>query len=264
MSDWLHERIKLGRTELSAGRLGFGASYGAPAAAWEMGFEAGCNYFYWGALRNKKMTEALRNLIAKGKRDELIIVVQDFRRSRKGLEKSLMRGLKTLGTEYADILLLGWYNKHPKPAVLETAEKLLTQGLFRCLAISGHNRAIFPEWATDPRYGILQVRYNAANRGGEQDLFPLLPEKRPGMVAFNANRRMSLVNSKKIPKHEKRPTSGDCYRYVLTNPAVDVVISAPSQIGQMEENLREVAKGPMSKEELEWMQRIGDYVYGRK
>lgn len=264
MEDWLQERIRLGRTELYAGRLGFGASYGAPAAAWELGFEAGCNYFYWGALRNKKMTLAMRNIIAQGKRDAMIIVVQDFRRSGKGLEKSLMRGLKPLGTDYADVLLLGWYNKHPKPQVLEAAEKLRAQGAFRYLAISGHNRSIFPEWAQDPNYGVLQLRYNAANRGAEDDVFPLLPEKRPGMVVFNANRHMSLVNSKKIPQQEKRPTSGDCYRYVLSHPAVDVAISAPSKLAQMEENLREVAKGPMSAEEMDWMRRIGDYVYGRK
>jgi len=136
MTDWLQERVKLGKTELLAGRMGFGASYGAPAAVWEMGFEAGCNYFYWGAIRNKNMTEALRNIIAQGKRDEVIIVVQDFRRSQKGLEKSLVRGLKTLGIDYADVLLLGWYNKHPKPSVLETAENLRTCGAFRYLADS--------------------------------------------------------------------------------------------------------------------------------
>ncbi len=56
----------------------------------------------------------------------------------------------------------------------------------------------------------------------------------------------------------------DCYRFALSNPYVDVVITAPSKAQQLEENLAEVAKGPMTTEELEWMRRIGDYVYGRK
>jgi aryl-alcohol dehydrogenase-like predicted oxidoreductase len=43
-----------------------------------------------------------------------------------------------------------------------------------------------------------------------------------------------------------------------------VVITGPSNAQQLEENLAEVAKGPMTEEELEWMRRIGDYVYGRK
>ena len=83
-------------------------------------------------------------------------------------------------------------------------------------------------------------------------------------VIFQATRRMSLAKSNKIPADEKRPSAGDCYRFALSNPYVDVVITGPSNAQQLEENLIEVAKGPMSEAELEWMRRIGDYVYGRK
>jgi aryl-alcohol dehydrogenase-like predicted oxidoreductase len=264
MSDWLAEKIKLGKTNLMVGRLGLGAAYGAPAKSFEAAFDAGCNYFYWGALRNKKMTEAIRNIVTKGKRDDLVLVIQDFRRSPGGLEKSLMRGLKKAGVDTADVLLLGWHNKSPKPKVLDAAEKLREQGLFRYLGLSSHTRTLFPELAKDPRFDIFQIRYNAANRGAEEDLFPHLPEERPGNVIFQATRRMSLAKSKKIPSDEKRPTAGDCYRFVLSNPFVDVVITGPSNAQQLEENLVEVAKGPMTDEELDWMRRIGDYVYGRK
>ncbi len=264
MSDWLAEKIKLGKTELRVGRLGLGAGYGAPAEAFEAAFDAGCNYFYWGALRNKKMTKAIRNIAAKGKRDDLVLVVQDFRRSPKGLEKSLMRGLKKVGLDYADVLLLGWHNKPPKPKVLDAAERFQRQGLFRYLGLSSHKRPLFSELVKDPRYDLFHIRYNAANRGADEDVFPHLPEERPGNVIFNATRRMSLTKSKKIPADEKRPTAGDCYRFVLSNPYVDVVITGPSKAQQLEENLAEVSKGPMTAEELEWMRRIGDYVYGRK
>jgi aryl-alcohol dehydrogenase-like predicted oxidoreductase len=264
MSDWLAERINLGKTELMVGRLGLGAAYGAPTKSFEAAFDAGCNYFYWGALRHKKMTEAIRNIAAKGKRDDLVLVIQDFRRSPKGLEKSLMRGLKKAGTDYADVLLLGWHKKPPKPKVLDAAEKLRKQGLFKHLGLSSHNRTLFPELAKDPRYDVFHLRYNAANRGAEEDLFPHLPEERPGNVIFQATRRMSLAKSNKIPADEKRPTAGDCYRFVLSSPYVDVVITGPSKAQQLEENLVEVAKGPMTAEELVWMRRIGDTVYGRK
>jgi len=71
------------------------------------------------------------------------------------------------------------------------------------------------------------------------------------------------MKSKQIPAGERRPSAGDCYRFVLADPHVDVVITAPSSIRQMQENLREVNKGSMSDEELAWMRRIGDAVYGR-
>ena len=46
----ISKQIKLGRTELKAGRLGISSSYGAPASAFEMAFEHGCNYFTWGTF----------------------------------------------------------------------------------------------------------------------------------------------------------------------------------------------------------------------
>ncbi len=264
MEDWWNERIKLGTTELFAGRLGIGAAYGVPTEALESAFEAGCNYFYWGALRNTKMAKAIRNIVNKGKRDDLIVVIQDFRRSRRGVERSLMKGLKKLGLEYADVLLLGWHNNPPNPRILDTCEKLKEKQAFRYLGISGHKRTLFPELAKDPRFDLFQIRYNAANRGAEEDIFPRFPADRPGIVAFTATRRMSLVKSKQIPAGEKRPTAGDCYRFVLTNPFVDVVITGPSNADQMKNNLEEMKKGPMSDDELAWMRRIGDCVYGRK
>lgn len=264
MENWLQQKVKLGQTDLYAGRLGIGAAYGVPTGAIEEAFEAGCNYFYWGALRNSRMARAIRKIIGRGKRDDLIIVIQDFRRTPKGVEKSLMRGLKKLGVDYADVLLLGWQNKPPSQKILDVVEKLKEKGAFHYLGISGHNRSLIPKLSGDSRYDLFQIRYNAANRGAEQDIFPHLPQERPGMVSFTATRRMSLMKSKRIPAGEKRPTPGDCYRFVLSNPCVDVVISAPSKAHQLRENLLEVAKGPMDPDELEWMRRIGDHVYGKK
>jgi aryl-alcohol dehydrogenase-like predicted oxidoreductase len=264
LTNWLEERIKLGRSDLYAGRLGMGAAYGGPAAAWEAAFDSGCNLFYWGALRNKKMAEAIRNLVSQGKREQMIVMIQVFRRSSGGLEKSLQRGLNKLGLDYADILLLGWRGKPVSEKLLAQAVALQGQGAFRCLGISSHNRSIFPRLAQDSRYGLFMLRYNAANRGADVDIFPHLSEDRPGIISFTATRNMSLVKSGKIPAEEKRPTAADCYRFVLSNPNVDVVISAPSKMQQMQQNLKEVAKGPMGQEEMAWMRRIGDHVYGKK
>lgn len=263
MDGWLEKKIRLGKADLYVGRLGLGASYGPPTEALEAAFERGCNYFYWGALRNRKMARAIRNIVRKGKRDELVVVIQDFRRTPRGVEKSLMRGLKKLGLAYADVLLLGWYNRPPHPKLLDEVQRLKEKESFRCLGVAGHNRKIFPELAKDPRYDLFHVRYNAANRGAEEDVFSRLPADRPGIVAFTATRRMSLVNSHHIPADEKRPEAGDCYRFVLANPSVDVAITGPSRASQLEENLIQVETGPMTAEELIWMRRIGDFVYGR-
>jgi len=260
MPDWIKQKITLGKTSLIVGRLGIGASYGAPTAALEEAFERGCNYFYWGALRNSKMAEAIKNIIARGKRDELVIAIQDFRRTAKGVEKSLIRGLKKLDIDYADVLLLGWHHNPPSSRIVEAVERLRKIGAFRYLGISSHNRSLFAGLLKDSHYDVFQFRYNAAHRGAEQDIFPYFPEERPGTVAFQATKRMTLVKSKRIPAREKRPTAGDCYRFVLSHPSVDVVTMGPSKAEHVRENLAEAAKGPMPAPEMEWMRRIGDYV----
>ncbi len=264
MGDWLRERVRLGKTDLLVGRLGIASGYGADAGALEAAFDAGCNYFFWGSRRRPEMAEAVRNIVARGARDEIVLVIQVYTRFTRGVEKSLLKGLKKLGLDYADVLLLGWYSKPPRARILKRVEKLREQGAFRYLGLSGHNRSLFSELAKDPRYGLFHVRYNAANRGADADLFPHLPVERPGIVVFTATKYMTLSRSRRIPDNEKRPAAGDCYRFVLSNPNVDVVITGPKTPEQLRENVTEIAKGPMTPEELEWMRRVGDYVYGKK
>lgn len=261
MSEFLRQRLTLGRSGLKAGPLGLASSYGTPARGLEEAFEAGCNYFYWGALRRKGMAQAIRNIASRGKRDELIVVLQVFLHCPWAMEKSLRRGLKKLGLDYTDVLLLSWYRRPPSSKIMNAVENLKQAGAFRCLGMSSHHRTLFPQLSRDHRFDIIHLRYNAAHRGAEQDVFPLLPEDRPGTVVFQATKRMALSKSRRIPAGEKKPSAGDCYRFVLTHPQVDVAVTAPSKINYLRDNLRQTAQGHMNQDEMRWMRRIGDYVY---
>ena len=142
----------LGRTGLQVGRLGVACSYGAPTEAFEEAFERGVNYFYYGGRRTRAMAKAIRNIIAKGKRDELIILIQSYSRSASLMEIFYQRALNQLGIDGADILLLGWYNRPPSPRIIERAKKMRVKGMFRYLALSGHNRQLFPALAQQSDY----------------------------------------------------------------------------------------------------------------
>jgi aryl-alcohol dehydrogenase-like predicted oxidoreductase len=258
--DFNDKRI-LGRTGLSAGRLGVACSYGAPTEAFEEAFDRGVNYFYWGSMRKAAMARAIRNIIAKGKRDELIIVLQSYSRSAGLMGAFYRQGLKRLGIETADVLLLGWHNQLPSPRILDEAEAMREKGLFRYLALSGHNRLLFPDLAKDSRFDILHLRYNAAHRGAEKEVFAQLdPGNRPSLVTYTATRWGDLMKSGKMPPGEKPLTSSDCYRFVLSNPIVDVCMTGPGSIAQMREALTALEQGPLSTEEMQRVQRIGDYV----
>jgi aryl-alcohol dehydrogenase-like predicted oxidoreductase len=252
----------LGRTGLQVGALGVAASYGAPASAFEQAFERGCNYFYWGSMRKSGMRDAIRNLCGKGKREDLVIVVQSYSRSALLMELFLKRALKSLGLGYADVLLLGWHNKPPAPRILDKAMEMKEIGLYRFLGLSGHNRSLFPRLAEAGGFDVFHVRYNAAHRGAETDIFPFTGgEGRPGMVSYTATRWGQLINPKKMPGGEPAPPASHCYRFALSNPAVDVCVCGPKNEDQMNEALRALDLGPLTLEEMQGMRRIGDHLH---
>lgn len=252
----------LGRTGLRVGRMGVAASYGASAGAFEEAFERGCNYFYWGSKRKSGMGQAIRNICQQGKRDELVIVIQSYSRSAFLMDVFFKKALNSLKVDYADVLVLGWHNKPPTQRLLETALAMKEKGLFRFLALSGHKRTLFPQLAKDGIFDLFHIRYNAAHRGAEKETFTHLQDQgRPGIVSYTATRWGQLLNPKKLPQGEKRPSASDCYRFVLSNPAVDVCMCGPKDTAQMREALRTLELGPLSEGDLARMRRIGDHVH---
>jgi predicted aldo/keto reductase-like oxidoreductase len=262
------EKIMLGRTGLEVGRLGIASGYWAPAEAIEEAFERGCNYLTWGTFvkgYSPHMRDALRNISAKGQRDRLVLAVFTYAHQSFLTEHFLLKGLKAAGLDYADVLVLGYFPKPPSPRLIDGAMKLKEKGLVRFIGISGHNRRVFPELQKDGRFDVFHLRYNAMHRGAETEIFPFLTEEnRPGIANFTSTAWGKLLNPKKMPPGEKAPTAGECYRFVLSHPAVDVCMIGPRTIDQMRENLRVLEQGRMTDDELARMRRIGDHMYGRR
>jgi len=253
----------LGRTGLKVGRLGVASTYGAPAQAFEEAFDRGCNYFYWGSLRKSGMAEAIRNICGRGKRNDLIIVIQSYSRSASLLELSCGRALKRLALDCGDVLLLGWYGQRPPRRILERANTMKKKGMFRFLAVSSHNRRLFPVLAKENLFDVFHIRYSAAHRGAESDSFPYLKEENgAGVVSYTATRWGQLLEEKRMPPGEPPPSASDCYRFVLSHPAVDICMTGPKNLEQMREALRTLDRGPMSEDELVRMRKIGDYIRG--
>ncbi len=253
----------LGRAGLRAGRLGLASSYGVPAAAVEKAFERGVNYLYWGSLRRGEFGKALRNLARH--RERLILVLQSYLPAPFGIAWSVERGLLNLKYDYTDVLLLGMWNRPVPERVLDVCRRLKERGLVRRVAVSTHNRPLLGRLAATPEIDIVHIRYNAVHTGAERDAFPLLEQARskPGIVSFTATSWGQLLKSPKIPENEPKPSAADCYRFVLSHPAVDVCLSGPANAAEMEAGLKALEMGPMSPAEMAWMRRVGDAVYGK-
>jgi aryl-alcohol dehydrogenase-like predicted oxidoreductase len=250
----------LGRTGILCGRIGLASGYGCPAEAVERGFDMGLNYFYWGSIRRDSFARGLRNLMPR--RDRLTLVIQTYSRVAALIPLSLERALRRLGADYADVLLLGLWNKEAPGRILDTCLRLRERGLTRHLALSTHHRPLAAQLAIDSPYDILHLRYNAVHTGAERDIFPNLPEaNRPGLVAFTATSWKQLLSPRKMPPGERTPTAADCYRFVLTQPAIDLCLAGPANAEQFRAVTAALDAGPMSSEELSWMRRVGAAVY---
>ncbi len=262
------EHVLLGKTGLKVGRLGIASGYGAPAAAIEEALEHGCNYLTWGTFMKgylAGMREAIGNIVAKGQRERMVVAMFSYAHQSFLTEHFVVKGLKNARLDYADILILGFFSWRPSQRVIDGAIKLKEKGLVRFLGLSGHNRKLFPRLHQDGLFDVFHIRYNAVHRGAETEVFPFLTgQARPGVVNFTATAWGRLLNSKKIPAGERSPTAVECYRFVLSNPAVDVCMTGARTVKEMRENLEVLEQGPMSDEELARMRRIGDAIYGRR
>ncbi|MFO7695519.1 MAG: hypothetical protein R6V57_20725 [Vicinamibacterales bacterium] len=252
----------LGRTGITVGPLGISASYGVPAAAVERAVESGMTYVYWGSIRTAAFAEALRHLAPA--RDRFMLAVQSYSRLATTLAWSVERALRRIGYGHADVLLLGYWNT-PLPArILDAARTLQRRGLVNFVAVSSHNRATAAALGGGGELDILHVRYSAAHPGAERDVIPALPaENRPGVVSFTGTSWGQLLDPRLTPAGERTPTAGDCYRFVLSHPGVDVCATGPASAAHVEQAVAARELGPMSEEELAWMRRVGVEVRRR-
>jgi aryl-alcohol dehydrogenase-like predicted oxidoreductase len=263
-----NEPVVLGRTGLKVGRLGIASGYGAPAGAFEEAFERGCNYWTWGTFvkgRSKSMLQALRNVVAKGERDKLVLAMFTYAHSPWLTEKYFHKGLRAAGLDRADLLILGYYSWPPSRRILENALRLKEKGLIRAIGLSGHNRKLVPKLAAEGVIDVFHFRYNAAHRGAETEIFPLLPAADgPGLVSFVATSWGKLLKAKAMPPGEAPPSAPDCYRFVLSHPSVHVCMTGTKTVEQMRENLTVLERGPLPEDELARLRRIGDFIHSGK
>jgi len=256
----LAEKVVLGRSGFRVSRLGIGSSFGVSERACRKAFDAGVNYFFWGSVRSPAMATAIRH-IAHTQRDDLVVVVQSYARSLL-VRRSLEKGLKKLGLDSADILLLGWHDEPPSERLMDAVEELRTRGLFKCLGVSSHHRPLFQTLADDIRFGVFHLRYNAAHPGAETDVFPYLGSDSPGIVSFTNTRWGDLLKQKNMPMGCTAPSATDCYRFALSNPYVHVATCGPKSDEEMDIALKAIDLGSMEPDEMERMRTIGKHVHG--
>lgn len=262
--DFLH--ATLGKLPTPVFRLGLSATYRPGKAAIHAAIDEGVNYLFCFHI-DTQMTAVLRDVLSRD-RERYVVATGAYNYIwwHQNLRRALEKRLRQLRTDYIDVFhFLGvTRGKEMTPRVWDEMNALREDSRVRAISISTHDRRFAGELAARGALDAMMVRYNAAHRGAESDVFPHLAAHRPGVVSFTATRwRLLLRPPHGWPKDRPVPDAGMCYRFVLSNPHVDVAMTAPSNPRQLRDNLAAVRRGPLSPGEMAFMREFGDAVYRR-
>ncbi len=257
----------LGRTGIAVHRLGLSASYWPGKEAIHRALDRGVNYFFMYGF-DFQMVRAMRDVL-QTERESYVIATGAYNYifGRQNIERTLHKRLRQLRTDHVDIFLfLGvMQGKQFPEAVRDELLRLRETGKVRYVGVSIHDREFAGRLAAEGDLDVLMIRYNAAHRGAERQIFPFVAQHDPGIVSYTATRwRRLLYRPRGWPRDGFRPTAGQCYRFVLSNPHVHVCMTAPSNLRQLEENLAALDAGPLSEVETARMLEFGDVVYERR
>ncbi len=254
----------LGRSGIPVHRLGLSASYFPGKKAIYCALDSGVNFFFcygW----DVQLTHVLRDVF-RTRRQELVVATGAYNLiwGHPNLRRSLEKRLRQLRTDYLNVFLfLGVLKRKQFPErITEELCKFREEGKVRSVGLSCHDRKFAGELAAQGQLDTFMIRYNAAHRGAEQEIFPHLPEHNSGLISYTATRWRYLMRRPKAwPKQERIPTPGMCYRFVLTNENVDVCLTAPTNLKQLRENLEAMKQGPLPEDDMTFMRRFGDVVH---
>ncbi|OGC91498.1 MAG: hypothetical protein A2W25_00540 [candidate division Zixibacteria bacterium RBG_16_53_22] len=257
----------LGKTGIKVTRLGLSATYRPGKETILKALDEGVNYFFCYGF-DSHMTGTLKEL-AKSRRDSFVVATGAYNLlyGHPNLRRTMEKRLRQLGTDYIDVFLfLGVMKEKQFPeSIREELYRFKEEGKIRAVGISTHDRKFAGRLADKGALDLLMIRYNAAHRGAEEEIFPFLGKHDPGLVSYTATRWRYLIRRHKgWPREKPIPTPGQCYRFVLSNPNVDVCMMAPSNLKQLKENLDALRSGPLSLEEMALMKEYGDLIHSSK
>jgi aryl-alcohol dehydrogenase-like predicted oxidoreductase len=243
-------------------RLGLSASYGMDERTAREALEGPFQYVFWPATAGA-LTAPLRDACRRDRERYVIATGPTFGFLARSPRRRVEKALRTLGTDYLDVLQLYWVGVGASlaPRMLDELVKLRQEGKVRAIGVSIHDRPRAGRLAAGSPLDLLMIRYNAAHPGAEQDVFPHLGDRRPAVVAYTATAWTRLLRRNR--RWSGPPmTPGECYRFCLTSPQVDVVLTAPGKAKRLRENVAALERGPLTGDEERRIRDFGRAVHG--
>jgi aryl-alcohol dehydrogenase-like predicted oxidoreductase len=203
------------------------------------------------------------------RRDGVVVVAQFEARTAAEAAAELPAMLRTLGTDYLDVLTFYYVEEAAEWAricgpggALGYCQAARRDGVVRRLGLTTHQRPLAAEAAGSGLLDALMVRYNAAHRVAEREVFPVAEALGLPVIAYTALRWGGLLRpTPDDPPGFAVPPAPAWYRWVLQNPSVAVALTAPHDRAELEEDLAVLeGGGPLTAEEYQRLSEHGRRV----
>jgi len=192
------------------------------------------------------------------RRDEVVICAQFGARTAAEARREMGSLLKALHTDYVDVLTLyyveereEWNHLRRPGGVLEFCHAAKKAGVVRRIGVTSHQRQLAAQMAQSGELDVLMIRYNAAHRGAERDIFPVTRRLGLPIISYTATRWGALLQAAPGNFSDYEVARAPAwYRFVLQEPAVTIVLCAPHNRAELDEDLTVLsATGPLSFDE---------------
>ena len=266
--------INLPVVEKTVFRMGVAGSYGIDSTDIRWAADQGANYWVWGRGFGK-VTDGIREAI-KHERENHVVSMLGWGYFGWQVRRSVENALRKLGTDYLDVFKLGWLGRTSiySEGIINTLLKLKREQKILSIGTSIHDRKRAGRLALNSKIDLFMIRYTAKHTGAEQDIFPHLSKRNPAVVSYTALAWGQLIRPLKgtaMPSwpgregfHGPHLSPELCYRFVLSNPNVHVVLTGPQNREQLRQNLDAIQQGPLEPDEMNWVRQYGRLVKSKK
>src|SRR5215472_10225181 len=232
----------------------------------EFAIARGLNYLNWCGYR-----DALSQTIAAlgPERSKVVVAVQFESRAGADAVREFDYISNQLRTGYIDIATLYYVESEEEWQQIISPdgamEHLLAQkqaGRLHSIGLTSHQRPLAARVAETGLLDLLMIRYNAAHRGAETDVFPVTDALGMPVVVYTCLRWGALLRpTPDDPPGFAVPPAPAWYRFALQSPSVAVALMAPENREELDEDLT-VLDGsmPLTPEEFALLEEHGRRV----
>jgi aryl-alcohol dehydrogenase-like predicted oxidoreductase len=255
----------LGRTGLRVTRLGIGGAYCKMPEGYRAALDCGVTYLDTAPAYHDGDDERIVGEAIAGRRHEVVLATKTGKRDAAGARADLEKSLRLLGTDYIDVWQIHYLNTVGEReqvlgsgGAMEAAVKAKEQGLVRFIGVTGHVWEEVGKAVATGLFDTVLCWYNCAMQEPEELVFPHAIARSTGVVIMNATRMDKLLDPGDLALTGDVPVFGDYYRYVLSHPAVNVVLRGLRDV----EQFKQAAAALTERETLSAMERRQLEAYG--